>query len=188
MNDVYFKIEAPNCKLCNARELRDEIDLLLLRETRKEDGSAYTQKEIELYCEERGLELSQSALSRHYANHVKPGVRAMLETQKQMEAISQATGKRLPLATVFSNIFLDKAVRLFDSLGDDFWDDIQGDPKLVLKYLGLANTAAKHAAMIERTEDLIDKKTITETVKNVAEKKGLSQETIEQIEREILGM
>jgi len=88
LSESYFTITSTACKVCNS-DLRHQIDGLLLKKQTKPDGNYYTQAEVVAFAGEHGLAISQAALSRHLANHVKPGLRAMLETQERIDAASE---------------------------------------------------------------------------------------------------
>lgn len=177
-----FKITERRCKICMSTH-RDAIDLMLLGESHREDGSQYRYSDMVDWAAVRGLQVTEPGLSRHRNNHLQPSVMAALETQKYMEAISKATGKKLSLPRAFANVVLNKMLRYVNELGEDSLDGINPD-----RLLRTGLNAARAAMAIERAEELLTREQVAETVSEGLKRKGLTQETIQLIEREILGM
>jgi hypothetical protein len=181
MDDNLFTITERRCKVCMSK-LREQIDGMLMGDIELENRK-YTYAEIIAFALESGLELSAGGLTRHRANHLMPSMRRMLETQRNMEAIEKATGKKLSLPRVFTGLVLSKILRQLEDL-----DEVE--LKLVdpLKLMREGTRAAQAALQIEKAESLLSPKEMSEAIKPALEKKGISQETIELIEKEILGL
>jgi hypothetical protein len=181
MDYAAFQITERRCKICMSG-VRDEIDLMLLGETLTPEGTRYRYRDIVAWAQERGLEVAESSLSRHFHGHVQPGVRAMLETQSQMDAIAKATGKKLSLHSVFANVITGKILRLVESLEEADLREIDLD-----KLLRVAIMAGRNSLHIEKTERLLTE----EAVKSVDEKlakAGLDDETLRTIREELYGL
>jgi hypothetical protein len=184
MNSHYaaFQITERRCKICTS-PLRGEIDRLLLGDERRDDGGLYRQIDVIAWASQRGLELSPAGLSRHYHGHVQPSVNAMLEVESQMKALQEVTGKKLSLPRVFANVVLSKMMRYLDNLSDERLDE--ADP---IKALRMATEVARTAMHIERAEFLLTKEEVAERITEGLAGRGMTQETIDMVQREILGM
>lgn len=185
-----FQIVERRCSICMS-PLRERVDAMLLGHELTPEGEPYRLADIASWASERGGALSRSSLSRHNTNHVQPGMRAFLETQANLDALEKATGRKLSLPGVFSNILLDKAIRLLNDTDEAFWEAVGADPKLVIKLLEKANQAARNVTHIQKTEAALSREQKQAVAKEVGEKlerKGLTTDTIRLIEREILGM
>jgi glutathione S-transferase len=181
MDDNLFTITERRCKVCMSK-LREQIDGMLMGDIEIEDRR-YTYAEIIIFAQANGLELSAGGLTRHRTNHLMPSMRRMLETQRNMEAIEKATGKKLSLPRVFTGLVLSKILRVLEDFDEEQLEGI--DP---IKLLREGTRAAQAALQIEKAESLLSPKEMAEAVKPALEKKGISQETIELIEKEILGL
>lgn len=180
MERLYYPRE-PRCKVCMSA-LRDEIDQMLLGNTLKPDGTPYKLEEISAWCQERGLETSQAALSRHRANHLQPALQSTFEMERMLQSIQQATGQKLSLPRVFASILVAKAMKVLNKLD---LDDLT--PEQATKAIGQALRASEVLAKLERVEAAVAQQTAQE----VGEKlkgHGLSEEVIREIEEQILGL
>ena len=186
MNDAYhsFKVINKRCSICQS-PLRDEIDAMLLGERFRSDGKPYRYADIVEWANERGERISEASLSRHYVNHVQPSLRTMMEVQAQIEALNEATGKRLSLHAAFSNIVTSKVLRQLDKLGDKALDDGEID-----KLLRVAIMAGRNSLQIERTENLLNQETIEAVDKQLSERLAgkIAPETLETIRTEVYGL
>lgn len=137
--------------------MRDEIDQMLLGNELKEDGTRWRMEEIVQWCRDRGLHTSMAALSRHKNNHLNPAIQAAIETERMVEAISAATGRKLSVARAYANAVLAKTLRVLDDLP---WDELDADQRLraithglrageVLSRLERADVRAEVAARVE---------------------------------------
>lgn len=180
MNDISsnFKITSRRCKVCMS-PLRDQIDLLLLGETTHEDGQIWKYSEIVDWCQAHGLIISEASLSRHRSGHLMPAVQAAVETQKAMDAIANATGKKLSLHSAVVNVIATKALRLLDQAD---LEDVDID-----KVLRLAVQAARVSLQIEKVEHYLSKETAQEVSSKLAHN-GVPEHVIRQIEEEVLGL
>jgi glutathione S-transferase len=173
-----FKITERRCKICMSSH-RDDIDLMLLGETHREDGSQYRYADIVDWAAVRGLQVTEAGLSRHRNNHLQPSVMAALETQRYMEAISKATGRKLSVHSAVANVIATKTLRL---LNDMDLETIDAE-----KVLRVAMRAAEVSLKIEKAERILTE----EQVKSVDEKlskAGLEPETLRQIREELYGL
>jgi glutathione S-transferase len=170
----------PRCKICNSG-LRDEIDLFLIGDKLNGDGSRLTYEQIVDWALFRGLDTSTGALSRHRTNHLQPALSAALETQQVIDAISSATGKKLSVQTAVVNIVTTHILRRLNSLKDDKFDGVDLE-----KLLNLVPRLAEVAGKLERTETALQDVAKATTEKLTS--KGISEETIREIEEQILGM
>lgn len=173
-----FKIVERRCKICMSN-LRDDLDLMLLGETHRDDGQQYRYSDIVDWAAARGLELHDSGLSRHRNNHLQPSVMMALETQNYMEAISKATGRKLSVHSAVANVVATKALKL---LNDSDLKELDLE-----KVLRVAMRAAEVSLKIEKTERVWTE----ETVKSVDEKlskAGLEPETLKSIRQDLYGL
>jgi hypothetical protein len=174
---VYYPREA-RCKIC-MNILRDEIDRMLLHDELHPEGRPYKYEEIVAWCAGQGLETSMGGLSRHRNHHLQPALQAALETEKLIEAISNATGKKMSVQHAVVNVIATKALKLLNDL--DF-SELKGE-----KVLEVIVRSVDAAAKLARVEQFLNK----ETAKEVGEKlkgHGLSEEVIREIEEQILGL
>jgi glutathione S-transferase len=174
----YYK--HPRCKICNS-SLRDEVDRLLLGDTLHDDGSRFTYEEIVDWCAAQGLTTSTGALSRHRNNHLQPALAAALETQAVVDAITAATGKKLSLHTALANSVAAKVLRLLNEKSDEL------DKVALDKLLGWAWRYSEVAGKLERNEAAL-REDVAKTTSEKLTAKGISAETIKEIEEQILGM
>ena len=177
-----FQITERRCKVCMSA-LRGDIDAMLLGDATHEDGTPYVYGEIVDWAAVRDFDTSKPGLSRHYTKHVQPSMRMYLETTRNMQALEQATGKKLSLHSVFANVVTSKILRTLDHLGEDALDNVDLD-----KLLRIGMMAGRNMLHIEKAEEAMRPAEMAEKVGSGLEKKGVSKETIALIEREILGM
>jgi len=180
-----FRIHNRRCTVCRHAE-RDNIDMMLLGEERNADDQQMSYEEILSFAAASGPTISNSSLSRHYVNHVKPSWRQMLETQQQMDAIAKATGRSLTMPSVLTNIIISKGVRYLDELTEDKIAEL--DPH---KFLRILNEAARNAMHLERAEALLTKQQIDDVDAKLTDKlskKGLDTDTIATIRQELYGL
>lgn len=176
--DHEFQIVERRCKICTS-SLRDEIDLMLLGESKRPDGRQYRFADIVDWAGDQGLKLSEASLSRHFHNHVQPSIAQSLETQRYMEAVAKATGKKLSLHSALANVIATKALRL---LNDSDLSEV--DPEKVMR---LALMAGRNSMHIEKAEHLLNRET-ADQVGEKLKREGLSPEIIREIEEQILGL
>jgi hypothetical protein len=181
-----FKLHSRRCTVCRHPE-RDNIDLMLVGEERSlENDERMTYDEIISFANASGPTISRAALGRHYNNHVKPSWQTYLETQRQMDAIAEATGRKLTLPSVFTNILISKGLKMLDRLDDD--DLAELNPVQVLR---LMNDAARNALHLERAEALLTKQTVQEIDEKLTSKlneKGISPEILATIREQVYGL
>jgi hypothetical protein len=171
------------CKVCSSH-LREQIDSMLIGETKLLDGKQPTFEDIVAWAADGGVEISTGGLSRHLNNHVLPAIGAALEVKATIEAISRATGKHLSLESAFANVFVHRTLKLLEG-----YDLEKIDPKAIPKLLDAAVKASALSVQIDKLERVISK----ESVKDVSDKirkgaPGLSEEAIREIEESILGL
>lgn len=170
----------PRCKVCNSG-LRDQVDMLLLGDNTHEDGSRYTYEEIVDWCSANGLETSTGALSRHRGNHLQPALAAALETQAMVDAVTAATGKKLSLHTALMNSVAAKVLRLLNEKSEEL------DSVSLEKMLSWAWRYSEVAGKLEKNELSLRQDVAKATTEKLTSK-GISEETIREIEEQILGM
>jgi glutathione S-transferase len=180
--EVIVIVYSPNsrCKICTS-SLREEIDLMLIGETLLEDGTRFEYVEIMRWASDKGLQISAGGLSRHRTNHLNPAVQATLETQRMIEAVSAATGKKLSIHTAIANAIAAKALRLLNDKEADF------DAMQLEKLLNLALRAGEVAGKLERTENAV-KAEVMDAASEKMKAGGISADVIKEIEEQILGM
>lgn len=174
-----FKIVEQKCKICMS-PLRDTIDGMLSREITQDDGRHYRYEDIVTWANDRGFYISESGLSRHRANHQQPSVMASLETQKYLDAISAATGRKLSMHSAFAGVVVSKALRILDNTD---LEDVDVD-----KVMRLAIMAGRNALHIEKAEKLLREKDVAEEVSGKLRGEGLSEDVIAEIEEKVLGL
>lgn len=174
---LYYLREA-RCKVCTS-QLRDEVDQMLLGNSLHDDGSPYTYEHIAAWCAERGLQVSLGGLSRHKNGHLQPALQSALETERMVQAISQATGKKLSIHAAVANIIATKALRLLD---EQDLSEVEID-----KVLRVAMRAAEVGLKIERAEKVFSSDDVQKVEKNLAAK-GISPETLKVIREELYGL
>jgi hypothetical protein len=179
--DDFFTITERRCKICSSK-LREQIDGMILGDS-EIDGRKYKYSEIQEWAAGQGLSISPAAITRHRVNHVMPSMRRMLETERNIDAIEKATGKKLSLPRVFTGMVLSKILRVLEDFDEDQLDNI--DP---IKLLREGTRAAQAALQIEKAESLLSPKEVADNLKPALEKKGITQDTIALIEKEILGL
>lgn len=172
-----FLITERRCKACMS-SLRGEIDARLLGDELHDDGTGWTYEEIVDFAAGRGLQLSPAALSRHRTNHLQPSVAMALETQRYMDAIAQATGRKLSVHSAVANVIATKTLKQLDDL-----DASEMDPE---KLLRVALRAAEVSLKIEKAERYLSAETV-EQIDETLVKAGLDPETLTQI-REMYGL
>lgn len=173
-----FYPREPRCKICNS-PIRDEIDQMLLGNQLTEHGERWCLEAIVEWARERGLNTSMAALSRHKNNHLNPAVQAALETERMVEAISAATGRKLSVARAYANAVLAKTLRILDDLE---WDRLDTDQKLRAVTHGLR--AGEVLSRLERAD--VRQEVATKVEKTLSEA-GISQDLLQKV-REIYGL
>lgn len=168
-----FLITERRCSVCMS-PVRGDVDAMLLGEQRKADDVPYTYDEIVAWAAQRGVQLTPSSLSRHRHNHLQPAVQAAIETQRYMDAMAKATGRKLSLHSAVANVIASKTLRELNDL-----DVKEMDPE---KLLRVALRAAEVSLKIEKAERLLTE----EVVQQIDEKlvsAGLKPETLAEIRR-----
>lgn len=176
-NQTNLILLSRRCKVCQS-PLQEEVDLMLLGETRHEDGNLWSYEEIVDWAAARNLDLSKASLSRHRSNHLMPSVQASLEVDRQMEAISKATGKKLSVHTALMNIIVMKVMKVLD---DNDLSELALD-----KAMRIAVQASRVAMNLQKVEHQFSKEAAAE-IKDKLRSDGVSEATLAQIE-EILGV
>jgi glutathione S-transferase len=152
---------------------------MLLGNDVKEDGSRWKLEELVLWCSERGLETSMAALSRHKNRHLHPAIQAAIETERMVEAISTATGRKLSVARAYANAVLSKTLRVIDNLD---WDTLSADQALKAVDRGL-----RAGEVLSRLERADVKTEVAEKVEKTLSDAGASAEMIRRV-REVYGL
>lgn len=174
-----FKITERRCKVCMS-PLRDRVDLMLLGEERRDDGNLYRYADIVDVVSAHGLDVSEASLSRHRSAHLQPAVMAALESQRAMDAIAAATGKKLSLHQAMVNVVISK---LLTRLNEDEALDGVG----LEKALRIGMRASEVGLKIEKAERVWSAET-TDAMKGKLRERGLSEEVIREIEESVLGL
>jgi hypothetical protein len=174
--DDFFTINERRCKICSSK-LREQIDGMILGDS-EIDGRKYKYSEIQEWAAGQGLTISPAAITRHRVNHVMPSMRRMLETERNMDAIEKATGKKLSLPRVFTGMVLSKILRVLEDFDEDQLDNI--DP---IKLLREGTRAAQAALQIEKAESLLSPKEVVDTLAEKVTDGTIKPETLSEIKR-----
>lgn len=177
MSSLFYPRE-PRCKICNS-PLRDEIDQMLLGNELKEDGTRWRMEEVVQWCLDRGLHTSIAALSRHKNNHLNPAIQAAIETERMVEAISAATGRKLSVARAYANAVLAKTLRVLDDLD---WQSLDDNQRLRAIDRGLR--AGEVLSRLERADVRLE---VAAKVEQTLSEAGAGAEIIRRV-REIYGL
>lgn len=172
-----FLITERRCSVCMS-PVRADVDQMLLGEQRKPDDVPYTYDEIVQWAAERGVKLTPSSLSRHRHNHLQPAVVAAIETQRYMDAMAKATGRKLSLHSAVANVIASKTLRMLNDL--DLADMKPGE------VLRVAMRAAEVSLKIEQVERLLTEE-VVQQIDATLVKSGLDPETLAKV-REIYGI
>lgn len=175
MQSIFYPREA-RCKICNSTQ-RDPIDERLLGNELKDDGTRFKLEEIVLWAEENGLETSISALSRHRNNHLNPAIQQALETERVIEAISAATGRKLSLPRALANALISKVLRLVDTLD---WENLDSDQ--IVKLLDKGLRAGEVLSRLERA-DITERKEIVDKVDEKLKEANVSDEVRREVRK-----
>lgn len=173
-----FQVTERRCHVCSSA-LRAEIDARLLGDVRGPNDKLLTYVEITAWAAEHGVSLTPSGLSRHRHGHLQPSVMMALETQRYMDAIAKATGRKLSLHSAVANVIATKTLRQLDDL-----DAADIAPE---KLLRVALRAAEVSLKIEKAEAMLS----PEAAKQIDEKltaSGLAPDVLERIRKEVYGL
>lgn len=152
---------------------------MLLGNEAKEDGSRWRMEEVVEWCRDRGLQTSIAALSRHKNNHLHPALQAALETERMVEAIGQATGRKLSVARAYANAVLARTLRLLDEVN---WQNLDDNQRLRAIDRGLR--AGEVLSRLERADVRLE---VAQKVEATLSQAGASAEMIRRV-REIYGL
>jgi hypothetical protein len=172
-----FLITERRCKICTS-PLRGEIDARVLGDVRDADDRLFTYEDVVAWAAERGEQITASSLSRHRSNHLQPSVMMALETQKYMDAMAKATGRKLSIHSAVANVIATKTLRQLDDI-----DVKDMDPE---KLLRVALRAAEVSLKIEQAELMLTPQ-VVEQIDQKLVAAGLQPETLAQI-RELYGL
>ncbi len=173
-----FLLTERRCKVCTS-SVRNAVDAMLLGETRGSDDQLLTYDAIIEFAAGEGATLTASSLSRHRHNHLQPSLQMALETQRHMDAIAEATGRRLTLHSAVANVIATKTLRLLDDM-----DVGEMRPDALLR---IALRAAEVGLKLEKAEAALS----PEVAKQIDDKltaAGLSDEVLDKIRREVYGL
>lgn len=173
-----FLVTERRCRVCMC-SLRTTVDAMLLGETRDADDQPYTYEAIIAFAAEQGVTLTASGLSRHRHGHLQPSLQMALETQRHMDAIAEATGRRLTLHSAVANVIATKTLRLLDDL-----DVREIDPERLLR---VALRAAEVGLKLERAEAALSPE-VAKTIDDKLSAAGLAPEVLERIRTEVYGL
>mgnify|MGYP001072070075 CR=1 FL=1 len=173
-----FQITERRCKVC-ASPVRAEVDARLLGDVRNVDDRLYTYDEIVEWAAGEGVSLTPSGLSRHRHSHLQPSVLMALETQRYMDAIAKATGRKLSLHSAVANVIATKTLRELDGL-----DASQLDPE---KLLRVALRAAEVSLKIEKAEQQLSPEVAAKIDERLTAA-GLEEDVLRRIRSEIYGL
>lgn len=176
-NSLFYPREA-RCKICNST-LRDLIDQMLLGNEPRDDGSRWRLEDIVAWAKERGLHTSIAALSRHRNSHLNPAIQAALETERMVEAIGQATGRKLSVARAYANAVLAKTLRILDDLR---WEELDADQRLRAIDRGL-----RAGEVLSRLERVDVKTEVAEKVEKTLSEAGAGPDLIQKV-RQVYGL
>ena len=173
-----FLLTERRCRVCMS-PVRDEVDAMLLGETRGPNDELLTYDAIIAWAASRDVTLTSSSLSRHRHNHLQPSLQLALDTQRHMDAIAAATGRRLTLHSAVANVIATKTLRLLDDL-----DVGEMRPEQLLR---VALRAAEVGLKLEKAEAALS----PEVAKQIDDKltaAGLSPDVLERIRTEVYGL
>lgn len=173
-----FQVTERRCKVCTS-PIRAEVDARLLGDVRSGDDRLYTYDEIVAWAAGEGVQLTPSGLSRHRHAHLQPSVLMALETQRYMDAIAAATGKKLSLHSAVANVIATKTLRQLDEL-----DASAIHPE---KLLRVALRAAEVALKLEKAEAALSPEVAAKIDERLSAA-GLEPEVLEKIRTEVYGL
>lgn len=173
-----FQVTERRCKVCTS-PIRAEVDARLLGDVRNVDDRLFTYDEIVEWAAGEGVTLTSSGLSRHRHGHLQPSVMMALETQRYMDAIAKATGRKLSLHSAVANVIATKTLRQLDDL-----DASQLDPE---KLLRVALRAAEVSLKIEQAEQQLSPEVAAQIDERLTAA-GLAPEVLERIRTEVYGL
>lgn len=173
-----FQVTERRCKVCMS-PIRAEIDARLLGDVRTPEDRLYTYDEITEWAAEQGVAVTPSGLSRHRHAHLQPSVLMALETQRYMDAIAKATGRKLSLHSAVANVIATKTLRELDGL-----DASKLDPE---KLLRVALRAAEVSLKIEKAEQALSPEVAAKIDERLTAA-GLAPEVLERIRTEVYGL
>ncbi|MBW7917554.1 MAG: DUF3486 domain-containing protein [Trueperaceae bacterium] len=170
-----FLLTERRCKVCTS-PVRKAVDAMLLGETRGPDDQLLTYEAIIEFAAGEGVTLTASSLSRHRHNHLQPSLQMALETQRHMDAIAEATGRRLTLHSAVANVIVTKTLRLLDDM-----DVREIGPERLLR---VALRAAEVGLKLERAEAALSPE-VAKTIDDKLSAAGLAPVVLEKIRREV---
>lgn len=173
-----FLLTERRCKVCTS-PVRNAVDAMLLGETRGPDDQLLTYEAIIEFAAGEGVTLTASSLSRHRHNHLQPSLQMALETQRHMDAIAEATGRRLTLHSAVANVIATKTLRLLDDM-----DVSEIAPERLLR---VALRAAEVGLKLERAEAALSPE-VAKQIDDRLSAAGLSPEVLERIRTEVYGL
>ncbi len=169
------------CRVCSLpEEVRERVDAMILGEETEEDGRPYALEGIAAWLQARGHGVSPSSVRRH-ARHLAPALEEVLRMERLVEAVEEATGKRLSYAAALANIVVHKALRYLDGLE---LGEAEVDPEKVVR-LGLE--AARVALSLERIDRSL-RQEAAEKVERALKVREIEPEVIEAIKRDLYGL
>lgn len=174
-----FQVSERRCRVCSS-SIRAEIDAMLLGEERGANDQQLTYVEIVAWAGERGVTLTPSGLSRHRHSHLQPSVLMAVETQRYMDAIAKATGRKLSLHSAVANVIATKTLRQLDDL-----DASKIPPE---KLLRVALRAAEVSLKIEKAEALLLTQEAAEAIDAKLTASGLAPDVLQRIRVELYGL
>ena len=156
------------------QELKREVDRLLV------EGNV-TYDDIKAFLEEKGYDISRSAIGRYGKEFLASYQRLRVIEEKSRTLVSEA-GDGMVLEEAAAKIFAQKIVEA--QLLEGF--DILENPRLIGDFAKLQSSTVARERFKRELKDKVEK--TAESVVRTARQGGLSDEKAEEIRRKILGI
>jgi hypothetical protein len=156
------------------QELKREVDRLLV------EGNV-TYDDIKAFLEEKGYDISRSAIGRYGKEFLASYQRLRVIEEKSRALVSEA-GDGMVLEEAAAKIFAQKIVEA--QLLEGF--DILENPRLIGDFAKLQSSTVARERFKRELKDKVEK--TAESVVRTARQGGLSEEKAEEIRRKILGI
>jgi hypothetical protein len=156
------------------QELKREVDRLLV------EGNV-TYDDIKAFLEEKGYDISRSAIGRYGKEFLASYQRLRVIEEKSRALVSEA-GDGMVLEEAAAKIFAQKIIEA--QLLEGF--DVLENPRLIADFAKLQSSTVARERFKRELKDKVEK--TAESVVRTARQGGLSDEKAEEIRRKILGI
>ena len=156
------------------QELKREVDRLLV------EGNV-TYDDIKAFLEEKGYDISRSAIGRYGKEFLASYQRLRVIEEKSRALVSEA-GDGMVLEEAAAKIFAQKIVEA--QLLDGF--DVLENPRLIADFAKLQSSTVARERFKRELKEKVEK--TAESVVRTARQGGLSEEKAEEIRKKILGI